>query len=211
MIFALLTRPNGYSLLIFILIDFLYRHAIHKRNNIFPIFTVLILTFVFSLYLYPYFITELKRASSDMAFFGIKSSEYTAGLFGSLPQAIDTILSFGALGAAKILYFVGLRPTYGETSVELVILRAVSGVILLPGFLRIAFAGSNRVRLFTAIFFLPIFLGPSQDRYNLPIFPLLFLHGAVAWEKAWDCVRTKKARYIEPAAGRGATNGTPID
>ena len=125
----------------------------------------------------------------DTQYFGIRSSEYIAGMIGILPTWLDLLVSWGALAGAKVLYFVGLRPSYGETTMTLVFVRAAAGLVLLPGLIHIIFAMPRRQKLFVALFCLPIFLGPAQDRYNLPIFPLLFLHGALAYQALYKRLR----------------------
>jgi hypothetical protein len=188
-ILALLTRPNGFSLLTFVFVDMIARHFLYKRHNYLTLFGIVILIILFSLYLYPYFITELRKSLVDTQYFGIRSSEYIAGMIGILPTWLDLLVSWGALAGAKVLYFVGLRPSYGETTMTLVFVRAAAGLVLLPGLIHIIFAMPRRQKLFVALFCLPIFLGPAQDRYNLPIFPLLFLHGALAYQALYKQLR----------------------
>jgi hypothetical protein len=183
---VLLTRPNGYSILLFVFIDYGYR-ALRGDKSVIP-GTVLfaVLTALFALYLYPYFITEARKTVSDAIFFGIKTSSYRAGLFAALPVFLDVPISWLALAGAKILYFVGLRPTYGDTILWLVVLRASAGAILLPGLLVALFIAPRREQLFLLVFFLPIFFGPTQDRYNLPLFAILFRYGSTAWDYLFD-------------------------
>jgi len=187
-VLALLTRPNGLSLLVFVFIDMIARHLLYNRHNYLSLLGVVVLIILFSLYLYPYFITELRKSLVDTQYFGIRSSEYISGLIDILPAWLDLLVSWAAFAGAKLLYFVGLRPSYGETATALVFIRAAAGVVLLPGLIHIVFAMPRRQKLFVALFCLPIFLGPTQDRYNLPILPLLFLHGALAYQvlyKQW--------------------------
>ena len=44
------------------------------------------------------------------------------------------------------------------------------------------------------LFCLPFFLGPSQDRYYLPIYPLLFLHGIRLYDHAWIIISGRARR-----------------
>lgn len=201
-ILALLTRPNGYSLLLFALIDMTVRHLLHNRHHLVSVLGVLFLVFVFALYLYPYFITEMRKSIIITYYFDKPSSEYIMGLFSGLPYWLDALVSWSALLGAKLLYFVGLRPTYGDTSTELVVLRASAGVILLPGLVHVAFRLPRRQRLFIVLFCAPIFLGPTQDRYNLPIYPILFLHGALAYELLF-----RWAGSLRPALWRNGPAG----
>jgi len=57
--------------------------------------------------------------------------------------------------------------------------------VLLPGLIWVAWRGNNRDRLFIAALLMPILLGGTQDRYNLPIQPLLFYFGWKAYEPLW--------------------------
>ena len=179
LVLILLTRPNGYSVLIFVIIDLAWRNIRVQRDGKWIVMTVSLLILVFGLYLYPYFITEMRKTLVDHLFFGIRVTEYSAGLFPDLPTLIDKATSLSLLVGAKVLYLVGLRPSYGETSDLLVIFRALPGLILLPGLFYVFIRGSVSERLFILMFIFPIMLGPSQDRYNLPIYPLLYYYGAL--------------------------------
>jgi hypothetical protein len=182
LLLILLTRPNGYSILLFVFIDFGYRVIRGEKNSIPGAVMFSVLIALFALYLYPYFITEARKTVGDAVFFGLTTSAYRTGLFPILPGFLDVSLSWLMLAGAKILYFVGLRPAYGDTDLWLVVARAGAGLILLPGMIIALFMASRRELLFLLIFFLPIFFGPSQDRYNLPLFAILFRYGSVAWD-----------------------------
>jgi len=203
-ILILLTRPNGYSILLFVLLDMTVRHIRHDRHHILGVIGIVIMAVAFALYLYPYFITEMRKAIGVMSYFGIPSSEYSDGIFSILPEWIDVFFSWVALFSAKLLYFVGLRPTYGETSIGLVAVRAAAGIVLLPGLIYASILLPRRQRLFVALFCLPILLGPTQDRYNLPIFPLLFLYGALAYEAVFRrAARMIRLVLVESRDSRG--------
>lgn len=190
----LLTRPNGYSILLFILVDGAWRHFRDERVDLWTMTAFLALTFLFGLYLYPYFITEMRKSAVDHVFFGVPTSAYFSGIFTTLPGWLDILASWSSLIMAKVLYFVGLRPSYGATPDIFVIARSLPGLILLPGLIWGLTRGGVRQAMFIALFCLPILLGPSQDRYNLPIYPLLFLFGAQAYQAAW-----RRLRSLPPA------------
>jgi hypothetical protein len=185
----LLTRPNGYSILLFVLIDISWRHLRERRISAIAVTGIVVTTVLFGLYLYPYFITEMRKSAVDHVFFSYPSSAYFSGLFPALPGWIDHGLSWLALAVARILYFVGLRPSYGATPDMLVLARALPGLVLLPGLLWGLCRAGRRQSLFIALFCLPVLLGPSQDRYNLPVFPLLFFFGTQAYRTGWAHVR----------------------
>ena len=185
LILALLTRPNGYSLLLFVMVEFVWLYFVGRRISIFSLIALGLVMAVFSLYLYPYFITETKKTYADIGYFGHATSEYILGLFHQLPTWLDKGVSWLLLIGAKILNLVGLRPSYGDTLLPLVLIRASAGLIILPGLVHLFLFASWRERMFVGIFLLPIVFGPTQDRYNLPIFPILFLHGAMVYTYAW--------------------------
>ena len=196
-ILASLTRPNGYSLLLFVLIDMSIRHLMYGRHHLYATFGTVIVFVIFSLYLYPYFITEIRKSLGDTAYFGVQSREYLQGLFAVIPDWIDIVASWLTLLGAKILYFVGIRPSYGSTEFEVVLIRAASGLILLPGLIYAGFAMPGRQRLFMVLFCLPIFMGPTQDRYNLPVYPILFMYGGLALNALYQFgVRHGKSAWV---------------
>jgi hypothetical protein len=182
LLLILLTRPNGYSILLFVFIDYGFRSCKGDKSSIPGVAIFAFLVALFALYLYPYFITEIRKTVSDAVFFGIPTSDYRAGLFSNFPGFLDLPLSFLMLAGAKLLYFSGLRPSYGDTNVWLVLLRAGAGAILLPGLITAFFRAPGREKVFLGLFFLPIFFGPTQDRYNLPLFAIMFRYGSIGWE-----------------------------
>jgi len=190
LVLILLTRPNGYSILLFVIADFAWRQ-VRQRNAINMALPALgILALLFALYLYPYFITEMRKAATGHTFFGLTSAAYANGLFDALPYWLNLTVSWVTLLGAKTLYFVGLRPAYGEASEFLVVARALPGLILLPGLFWGLILAGRRHALFLALFCLPILLGPAQDRYNLPIYPMLFMFGALAYHRLWHKIRS---------------------
>jgi hypothetical protein len=181
LLLLLLTRPNGYSILLFVLFDFCLRSSRGERIFISGTVILVILSVLFALYLYPYFVTATRITVTDIGFFNQSTAEYHQGLFPNLPEFIDITLSWILLAGAKLLYFTGLRPSYGDTSMWLVALRGAAGLVLLPGLLYVFIKAERREQLFISIFFLPIFIGPTQDRYNLPVFAILFMYGTMFW------------------------------
>jgi len=102
-----------------------------------------------------------------------------------LPEWLDRALSWLTLAGAKLLYFVGLRPSYGQIAWWIVAIRAGAGLILLPGLIWVVIRGDTKHRLLISLFLLPFMIGPSQDRYNLAIQPLLFYFGYLAYRDVW--------------------------
>ncbi len=96
-------------------------------------------------------------------YFGATQAEYLAGVFNTLPVWLDRVLSLLSLISAKILYFVGVRPSYGETPTLIVLARAAAGLIFLPGIIYALARGARAHRLLLVIYMLPVLLGASQE------------------------------------------------
>jgi len=173
----LLTRPNGISIILFVLWDkFLNRQNFSYEKIINIITLILLVPLIF--FLLPYFWTFFD-ISCGMSFFNVISKEYIAGIFSCLPMGINQIVSWVCFAGAKVLYFVGLRPSYGNISLAVLLARALPGLILLPGFIYLLLKGDKRHRVLFLFYFLPVFLGASQDRYNLPFQPVLYYYGVL--------------------------------
>lgn len=187
LLLAVLTRPNGLSLPLFVLLDIaFFRHGLTKMQRAIWLGALAVAFLLFAFFLYPSFITEVKRAQqlSELHFFGHSQAEFLAGIYNWLPEVLDRLLSVISLVGAKILYFVGLRPSFSEdVNILVVLTRAAVGLILLPGILFLFIRGPARVALLIGAFLLPFVLGVSQDRYNLPVQPILFLAGIVALQR----------------------------
>ena len=192
----LLLRPNSFSVLMFVALHagwaMVQSRAFDIRRGILA--TALLL--VFGLYLYPYFLNEMQKAGSVLSYFGFTPFEYINGIYPALPGWIDRPLSWGALVGAKLVYFVGLRPSYGFTNTLLVLARGGAGVILLPGIFYLFWAGRRGEMALIGLYCLPIVLGPAQDRYYLPIYPILFLYGVMAYQAAWRAVSTGRRSQL---------------
>lgn len=186
LVLALLTRPNGFALLLFVALHASWTLVVERRLELGRISLIVVLVIVFGLYLYPYWLVEMLKADEMLRYFGRTPEEFAAGILPGVPPWIDIPLSMVALLGAKLLYVTGLRPSYGTTPPELVIARAAAGVILLPGLLYMVFRGPGGVRGLVALCCLPFILGPSQDRYCLAISPILFLYGAKAYSAGWS-------------------------
>jgi len=199
-VLAVFTRPNGVSIFLFLIIDCLFFQSNMSRQRRFVIAGVgAMVGFVLAVYLLPYFVSIVKASSAApvYTYFGAHQSDYLNGIFPSLPIWLDLPISWFALFGSKILYFVGLRPSFSDLSLWIVVIRAAAGVILLPGLLYIFLRCNNSHRIFVAFFLLPIFIGPSQDRYNLAIFPLLFFFGWQAYAGMIDGFSRRSPRPRE--------------
>lgn len=193
LVLMVLTRPNSFSVLLFVALDAAWTFMQERRIHVWRATAIAVLTVVSALYLYPYFLGEMRKAGTALQYFDYAPAEYAAGLFAGLPRWLDLALSWTALLGAKLLYFTGLRPTYGITAPMFVLLRAAPGLVLLPGLLALLVQAPWRERALVALYCLPFFLGPSQDRYYLAIYPLLFLYGARLYE---ELARRARSRLV---------------
>ena len=181
----LLLHPNGFSLLLFVCAHAGWSMIQNRHFEIRRATLVGILLLVFGVYLYPYFFNEMQKAGGVLSYFGYTPSEYISGIFPGLPGWLDRPISWVALAAVKLTYFAGLRPSYGVTNTLMVLARSGAGLILLPGFLYLFWAGHRGKMALIALYCLPILLGPAQDRYYLPIYPILYMYGVMAYQAAW--------------------------
>ena len=193
LVLILLARPNGLAVLVFVLADVIVR-TLKTRGPVFALGTsaVLFAAVVASTYYYfPQFLTFV-QTSAGMTFFGVPAEVYVSGLFSEWPVVVDRVASVLILIGAKALYFVGLRPSYSDQPFLIVLVRAAPGLILLPGLIIAVVRGSGRMRMLLLIFCLPILIGASQDRYNLPIQPILFCFGAMALKGPLERIVTRR-------------------
>ena len=175
-----LTRPNALSILLFVLLDTTLRFWKHRgiEEALALSFSLLLCAFGTAFY-FPYFLMFIDNGGS-LAYFGVPPSQYHAGIFEWLPAWLDKPLSWLCLGASKLLYLVGLRPSYADVPDYIVVLRATPGLILLPGLVWLLITAEYRLRVFMLIFLAPILLGASQERYILAITPILYVYGVQA-------------------------------
>ena len=194
----LLTHPNGFSVLIFVTLHagWLMIRGERALAGRFALFVAL--TVLFGVYLFPYFYAELNQSATAFTCFGWTAAEHVRGVFAFLLQWLNVPLSWSRLAAVKPMYFVGLRPSYGETAPVLVAARAAAGVVLLPGLVTLFLRAPPAVRVLTLVYCLPILLGPSQNRYYLPIYPLFFFYGVTAYEAAWRWCRSLCRVRVKP-------------
>ena len=192
LVLLLLTRPNGYSVLLFVFLDFLIRSWGGDRQSRTSLVGLALLLVVFSIYLYPYFAAEMRKATQATEFYGIEQADYARGLYSKLPVWLDIPLSWLSLAAAKILYFTGLRPSYSDITWPVLLARSGIGVILLFGLIYLVVKGTWRDQLLLICYVFPIFLGATQERYNLAVQPILFLFGV----KAIDFVQNNFRNHL---------------
>lgn len=115
------------------------------------------------------------QTSSGLDYFGYTSAQFIDGIYPGLPAMLDQPLSWLSLLGAKFLYLAGLRPGYGEAASPLVLVRAAAGIVLLPGLIYGFFRAPWAYRFLLVAFFAPVVFGSAQDRYIMPVAPLLVL------------------------------------
>ena len=175
---CIFTRPTGASLMVFFLVDqFLAAKPENRRRYLIYLFLALVVMSPAILFLFPYFLSVV-NSSMLWPFFGIVQPDYLAGIYENLPRVLDLPLSWLTLFLSKIVYVFGLRPSYGDVSVPVFLFRALPGLIFLPGFLHLMMRGKTSEKVLVLSMLLPVFIGPAQDRYLLPLQPLLIYH---AW------------------------------
>ncbi len=171
MLLALATRPNALALIAAIALIPLFR----KETNAFRVFWIaawgLVGLYAFVYYLPYYFVHDSNADRTH--YWGIYPSEYYSGLFHDLPTWLDKTLSVGLLAVSKVLHAAGIRPSYAGLDLWLVIARALPGLLFLPGMIYGLAKAGRFERVFMLCFLAPVFVGAAQERYLLPLTPLL--------------------------------------
>lgn len=170
----ILTRPNGMSVLLFVMMDRLFFNA--RGPHVWR--TVGLAAAAFSgcaVVFWPYF-AVVSHSTADVGLFGIKLSTYWSGLFPSWPMWLDRPLSLLALAGAKICYLFGIRPSYSGLPTWLVALRMLMGLGLAMGMMELLRNGSTRLRWLMGVFLAPVLAAWTQERLILPIIPILFFY-----------------------------------
>jgi len=193
-VLALLTRPDSVSLAIFFVLDqLLFDRSLSARNRFLVMALAVVIFIPFAIFYIPYARTFVV-GSVGMTFFQIPESEYLSGLLDALPYWLNVALSWLALLGAKVLYFVGLRPSYSGTAFTLLLFRSLPGLILLPGLIWFYWRAPRSEKLLITLYLLPVLSGAAQDRYSLPIQPILFYYCYLAYEEFLNLVRGHLAR-----------------
>ncbi|MDB4078043.1 hypothetical protein N9509_01345 [Amylibacter sp.] len=188
-ILMLLIRPNSLSLFpAMLLVIILNRGSIPKLYNTALVILTTISFAYFVVYYTPYFLM-VKGSSLAISYWGLLPQQYSEGLFPNLPLLFDQVMSNGALIASKIIYASGLRPSYSDVPGIFVVLRSIGGVLILPGIFYCFYRGSWFERVLLFGFLLPLLITVAQERYLLPIAPLLLLYGGVFWKNIYQSTR----------------------
>lgn len=179
---CLLTRPNALSLYPVFLTD-LFRNK-NKINKIIKGILVILSSvgLVFFLAYYaPYFLKHVS-ASIGFTYFGVNEKSYIQGLFPLIANPFNWLMSWSCLFVAKLLYLCGLRPSYSGVDWHFVLLRSLPGLITFPGLIYLFLRGAKHDKIFCFFFLAPFIIGVAQERYLLPIQPLLFYYGILGFK-----------------------------
>ena len=181
-IFMLMIRPNSLCLFpAMLLVIFLNRDLMSKWCAAAVVMLIGTLFMYFVVYYAPYFFM-IKESALVLTYRELYPEQYLEGLFPNLPLLVNQVISNGALIVSKIIYASGLRPSYSDTPILLVSLRAIGGIWILPGIFYCFYLGSWLERVLLLGFLLPLLLTVAQERYLLPIAPLLLLYGGMFWK-----------------------------
>ena len=181
-ILMLMIRPNSLSLFpAMLLVIFLNRDLMSKWCVAAVVILIGTLFMYFVVYYAPYFFM-IKESALVLTYWELYPEQYLEGLFPNLPLLVNQVISNGALIVSKIIYASGLRPSYSDTPILLVSLRAIGGIWILPGIFYCFYLGSWLERVLLLGFLLPLLLTVAQERYLLPIAPLLLLYGGMFWK-----------------------------
>lgn len=188
-ILMLLIRPNSLALLpAMLLVLFLNRDFMLKWHVTALVMLTTIISMYFAVYYAPYYLF-VKDSDLFINYWGLSTMQYSEGLFPNLPFLVDQVISNGALIGSKFIYSSGLRPSYSDAPIVYVLFRGISGIFILPGIFYCFYRGKWLERVLLLGFMLPLLLTVGQERYLLPIAPLLLLYGGMFWKDLYLRVR----------------------
>ena len=181
---ALLTRPNALAMIPVLFVVLASESTLKWRIKL-----IFVIIFgLFGLYMLIYYLPYywVHEGNSDHThYWGIYPQQFHEGLFSDWPQWLNQAMSLLLLAASKVIYSVGLRPSYAELSPWLVLARAWPGVLLLPGMIYGLWRGHWFDRIFVVFFLLPVYVGAAQERYLLAVTPLLLFWGIQVYSAFW--------------------------
>lgn len=185
---CIFTRPNSISLLP-VFGYWIWCNRLKFKASVFYLLSIvyILLFLISSIYYLPYFIA-FSSSSTEITYWDIPQREYLSGLFYKLPNIINIFLSSLLLIFSKLIYIVGMRPSYSGAALHLVLLRAAGGLVMLPGIFYIFLHGARFEKIFIFFFIFPILYGASQERYLLPIAPILLFYGFRFWKKTFNTI-----------------------
>lgn len=193
---AVMTRPNGIAMIPVLFVLLAQHKSLSLQAKLFWVSSWSVLGIYMLIYYLPYFWVHEHNAISTH-YWGILPEQFYAGLITFLPSWMSQLFSIIFLGLSKLIYSVGLRPSYSDINIWLVIARALPGLFLLPGLIYGALHSHWFDKIFMLFFLLPVYVGASQERYLLAVTPLLTLWGVAAYIAFFSRLRVwLKPKYL---------------
>jgi len=193
---ALLCRPNGLVIIPVLFVLLAVESSVKWPKRVLWMLIWGLFGLYMLVYYLPYFWVH-EGNSAGTTYWGIYPRQFHEGLFLNWPLWLNKPASMLILGISKVIYSVGLRPSYSEISPWLVLVRALPGLLFLPGLIYGLWRGHWFDRVFVFFFLMPVYVGAAQERYLLALTPLLLLWGIKAYSAVWrNWVRRYKARVI---------------
>jgi hypothetical protein len=194
---AVLTRPNGITMIPVLFVLLAQSKSLRLRPKLFWVSAWGLLGIYMLAYFLPYFWVH-ENNSVSTHYWGIFPGKFNEGLISFLPSWMSQVFSLIFLGLSKLIYSVGLRPSYADVSTWLVVARALPGLVLLPGLIYGAVCGHWFDKVFILFFLLPVYVGAAQERYLLAVTPLLILWGFKAYEQLLNQLRWWLKQRVSP-------------
>ena len=193
---ALLSRPNALAMIPVLFIVLIKESTLKWWTKSLWMFIWTLFGLYMLIYYLPYFWLH-EGNSAGTPYWGIYPQQFYEGLFSDWPPRLNQAVSFLLLAISKVIYSVGLRPSYAGISPWLVLARALPGVLLFPGLIYGLWRGHWFDRVFAFFFLVPVYVGAAQERYLLALTPLLIFWGIQAYSAVWrQWVCRYKARVI---------------
>jgi uncharacterized membrane protein len=171
---ALIARPNA-LILTPLMVLVAWKSNDVKAKIVWSIFWIAVGLYGV-LYYIPYYLVHDFNASNTH-YWGLYPADYYNGSWLGLQPWIGRPISWLIFSISKVLYAIGLRPSYSNLPNLLVALRALPGLLFLPGLVYGLVRGRSFDRIFVVMFMAPVFVGAAQERYILAITPILALWG----------------------------------
>lgn len=181
---ALLSRPNALALIPVLFIILATETTLKWWTKSLWMLVWALFGLYMLIYYLPYFWLH-EGNSAGTPYWGIYPQQFQEGLFSDWPLWLNQPVSMLLFGVSKVIYSVGLRPSYAELSPWLVLARAWPGLLFLPGLIYGFGQGHLFDRIFIFFFLLPVYVGAAQERYLLAVTPLLLLWGIQAYSALW--------------------------
>jgi hypothetical protein len=181
---ALLCRPNGLAMIPLLFVVLALESSLKWCTRVLGVLIWGLIGIYMLIYYLPYFWLH-EGNSAGTHYWGVYPQQFHEGVFSDLPLWLNRAVSLLLLGVSKVIYSVGLRPSYSDINPWLVVARAWPGVLLLPGLIYGLCYAHWFDRVFVFFFLLPVYVGAAQERYLLAVTPLLLLWGIKAYGALW--------------------------